>query len=112
MASKIAIIGMTKTGALEQGARRIGVDAAAPGAIAGKMTFKLADGLFAATEETFAETVPLGRHGTPEDVVCHVSHPLFGRVQPCDRYHAFGGRRVHHGLGFAAEGLLRRADDA
>lgn len=69
VASKHAIIGMTKTAALEQGARGIRVNAAAPGPIAGKMTFKLADELFAGSEKTFAETVPLGRHGTPEDVV-------------------------------------------
>jgi hypothetical protein len=31
------------------------------------MTFKLADEVFAASNKTFAETVPLGRHGTPED---------------------------------------------
>lgn len=68
VASKHAIIGMTKTAALEQGSRGIRVNAAAPGAIAGRMTFKLADEVFAGTSKTFAETVPLGRHGTPEDV--------------------------------------------
>jgi NAD(P)-dependent dehydrogenase (short-subunit alcohol dehydrogenase family) len=76
VASKHAIIGMTKTAALEQGPRGIRVNAAAPGPIAGRMTFKLADEVFAGSKKTFAETVPLGRHGTPEDVAGLVSFLL------------------------------------
>ena len=76
VASKHAIIGMTKTAALEQGDRGIRVNACAPGPIAGRMTFKLADEVFAGTSKTFAETVPLGRHGTPEDVASLVSFLL------------------------------------
>jgi NAD(P)-dependent dehydrogenase (short-subunit alcohol dehydrogenase family) len=76
VASKHAIIGMTKTAALEQGPRGIRVNAAAPGPIAGRMTFKLADEVFAGSEKTFAETVPLGRHGTPEDVAGLVAYLL------------------------------------
>jgi NAD(P)-dependent dehydrogenase (short-subunit alcohol dehydrogenase family) len=76
VASKHAIIGMTKTAALEQGPRGIRVNAAAPGPIAGRMTFKLADEVFEGTKKTFAETVPLGRHGTPEDVAGLVSFLL------------------------------------
>jgi NAD(P)-dependent dehydrogenase (short-subunit alcohol dehydrogenase family) len=78
VASKHAIIGMTKTAALEQGPRGIRVNAAAPGPIAGRMTFKLADEVFAGSKKTFAETVPLGRHGTPEDVAGLVSFLLSG----------------------------------
>jgi NAD(P)-dependent dehydrogenase (short-subunit alcohol dehydrogenase family) len=76
VASRHAIIGMTKTAALEQGPRGIRVNAAAPGPIAGRMTFKLTDEVFAGSEKTFAETVPLGRHGTPEDVAGLVSYLL------------------------------------
>ena len=76
VASKHAVIGMSKTAALEQGARGIRVNACAPGPIAGRMTFKLADEVFAGTSKTFAETVPLGRHGTPEDVAGMVAFLL------------------------------------
>jgi NAD(P)-dependent dehydrogenase (short-subunit alcohol dehydrogenase family) len=76
VASKHAIIGMTKTAALEQGARGIRVNACAPGPIAGRMTFRLADEVFAGTSKSFAETVPLGRHGTPEDVAGMVAFLL------------------------------------
>ena len=76
VASKHAIIGMSKTAALEQGAPGIRVNACAPGPIAGRMTFKLADEVFAGTSKTFAETVPLGRHGTPEDVAGMVAFLL------------------------------------
>ena len=76
VASKHAIIGMTKTAALEQGARGIRVNACAPGPIAGRVTFKLADEVFAGTSKTFAGTVPLGRHGTPEDVAGMVAFLL------------------------------------
>jgi NAD(P)-dependent dehydrogenase (short-subunit alcohol dehydrogenase family) len=76
VASKHAIIGMTKTAALEQGPRGIRVNAAAPGPINGRMTFKLADEVFAGSKKTFAQTVPLGRDGTPEDVAGLVSFLL------------------------------------
>ncbi|WP_266182129.1 SDR family NAD(P)-dependent oxidoreductase [Dyella humicola] len=76
VASKHAIIGMTKTAALEQGPRGIRVNAAAPGPIACRMTFKLADEVFAGSNKSFAETVPLRRHGTPEDVAGLVSYLL------------------------------------
>ena len=74
--SKHAIIGLTKTAALEQGPRRIRVNACCPGPIAGCMTFRLADEVFAGTNKSFAETVPLGRHGTPEEVAGIVSFLL------------------------------------
>ena len=76
VASKHAIIGLTKTAALEQGSRRIRVNACCPGPIAGRMTFKLAEEVFARSKRTFAETVALGRHGTPEDVAGLVSYLL------------------------------------
>ena len=49
---------------------------AAQGPIAERMTFKFAEGVFAGTKKTFAGTVPVGRHGTPEDVAGLVSYLL------------------------------------
>jgi len=47
---------LTKTAALEQGARGVSVNACCPGPIAGRMTFKLAEEVFAGSKKTFAET--------------------------------------------------------
>lgn len=66
--AKHAIIGLTRAAALEQGARKVRVNAIAPGPIAGRMTFTLEEEIFGANGPTFAASVPLGRHGTPEDV--------------------------------------------
>src|SRR5262245_37490399 len=66
--SKHAIIGLTKTAALEQGVRRIRVNACCPGPIAGRMTFTQADQVFAGSGKSFADSVPLRRHGTPDEV--------------------------------------------
>ena len=49
---------------------------AAQGPIAERMTFKFAEEVFAGTKKTFAGTVPVGRHGTPEDVARLVSYLL------------------------------------
>ena len=46
---------------------------AAQGPIAERMAFKFAEEVFAGTKKTFAGTVPVGRHGTPEDVAGLVS---------------------------------------
>jgi NAD(P)-dependent dehydrogenase (short-subunit alcohol dehydrogenase family) len=74
--SKHAVIGMTKTAVLEVTARGIRVNAAAPDPIAGGMTFKLTEQVFQGSSKTFADTVPLCRHGTPEDVACCQRLPL------------------------------------
>ena len=97
VASKHAIIGLTKTAALEQGARKVRVNACCPGPIAGTMTFKLAEEVFAGSNKTFAETVPLGRHGTGR---CSGPRllPVVGRLHVCDRHHTFGRRRLHDRL--------------
>src|ERR1700730_672615 len=71
-----ALLGSATSAGVEQGARGMRVNGCAPGPIAGRMTFKLADEVFAGTSKTFAETVPLGRHGTPEDVAGLVSFLL------------------------------------
>ena len=88
----------TKTAALEQGARGVSVNACRPGPIAERMIFKLAEEVFTGSKKTFAETVPLGRHGTPEDVAGLVSYLLFDDSELCDRHRALCRRRLHNTL--------------
>ncbi len=63
-ASKAGIIGFTKSIALELGRRNIRANAIAPGFIATAMTNHLSD----AVQETWKQSIPLGRIGLPEDV--------------------------------------------
>jgi len=63
-ASKAGIIGFTKSVALELGSRDIRCNAIAPGFIETEMTGKLDE----ATVQSWRETIPLKRGGTPEDI--------------------------------------------
>ncbi|XWN35191.1 MAG: 3-oxoacyl-[acyl-carrier-protein] reductase [Roseivirga sp.] len=63
-ASKAGIIGLTKSVALELGARNIRANAIAPGFIDTAMT----QGLTAAAEQGWQKAIPLQRVGRPEDV--------------------------------------------
>jgi 3-oxoacyl-[acyl-carrier protein] reductase len=64
VASKAGVIGLTKSAALELGARGVRVVAVAPGFIATEMTESLTDEV----KTAYLQQVPLGRPGTPEDV--------------------------------------------
>lgn len=64
VASKAGVIGLTKSAALELGARGVRVVAIAPGFIATEMTEHLTDEV----KTAYLQQVPLGRPGTPEDV--------------------------------------------
>ncbi|MBA4167639.1 MAG: 3-oxoacyl-[acyl-carrier-protein] reductase [Chitinophagaceae bacterium] len=64
-ASKAAIIGFTKSIALELGARNIRCNAVAPGFIETDMTHYLKEGDAA---KAFLEKIPLGRFGTGEEI--------------------------------------------
>jgi 3-oxoacyl-[acyl-carrier protein] reductase len=63
-ASKAGLIGMTKALALEVASRNITVNAVAPGLIGTDMIRALAED----TQRAWADKIPLGRLGTPEDV--------------------------------------------
>ena len=63
-ASKAGLIGLAKSIAKEMGARGIRANSIAPGFIITEMTAKLSDEV----REKWAETIPLRRGGTPEDV--------------------------------------------
>lgn len=60
-AAKAAVIGATKALAQEVGARKVTVNAVAPGYIATDMTKEL-------DEDTLKKMIPAGRFGTPEEV--------------------------------------------
>jgi len=66
-ASKHAVIGLTKSTALEVAGRGIRVNAVCPAAIEGAMDVLFMD-YFAITKEQMASAVPLRRAGAPEDV--------------------------------------------
>ena len=63
-ASKAGLIGLAKSIAQEMGARGIRANSIAPGFIITEMTAKLSEEV----REKWAETIPLRRGGTPEDV--------------------------------------------
>ena len=63
-ASKAGMIGLTKSVALELGARNIRCNAIAPGLIHTAMT----QGLTAAAEQSWKKAIPLQRVGVPEDI--------------------------------------------
>src|SRR5215510_14131721 len=67
-AAKAAMIGMSKSIAAEVAGRGITVNCVAPGLIATAMTEKMT----AQQRSRFAEAIPAGRFGTPEDVAAAV----------------------------------------
>ena len=68
-----------------------------PGPSPGRMTFKLADQVFAGTDKSFADSVPLRRHGTPRGLGSCL-FLAFRRFEVCDWYDAFCGRRLPNRL--------------
>lgn len=67
-ASKAGLIGFCKSLAREVGSRHITVNVVAPGFVATDMTNAVAD----ETKKTWAEQIPLGRLGTPDDIASAV----------------------------------------
>ncbi len=76
VASKHAVIGLTKSAAIEVGERGIRVDAVCPGPIESRMLRAHEAVTFAETDETFADHLPLNRDGTPEEVASLVAFLL------------------------------------
>ncbi|MBR3780740.1 MAG: 3-oxoacyl-ACP reductase FabG [Clostridia bacterium] len=73
-ATKAAVIGLTKSLARELAPSNIQVNCVAPGAIDTKMNSNLSDD----DKKAFAEEIPMGRFGTPEEIAGVVSF-LAGR---------------------------------
>jgi NAD(P)-dependent dehydrogenase (short-subunit alcohol dehydrogenase family) len=72
IASKHAVIGMTKVAALEGAARGVRVNAVCPGPIDGRMIDELNGAFFGDSGTTFASVVPLGRQGRADEVAALV----------------------------------------
>jgi NAD(P)-dependent dehydrogenase (short-subunit alcohol dehydrogenase family) len=70
--SKHGVVGITKVAALEQAARGVRVNAVCPGPIAGRMINALEAAAFGDSGTTFASFVPMGRHGTADEVAAIV----------------------------------------
>jgi len=71
VASKHAVIGLTKTAALEVAERGIRVNALCPGRISGRMMSRIdssSDALAATGAASTRPDIPLGRYATPEEV--------------------------------------------
>jgi NAD(P)-dependent dehydrogenase (short-subunit alcohol dehydrogenase family) len=66
--SKHAVIGLTRTAALEQTDRRIRVNAICPAPIKGRMMQSIESNVGATEEDAFKAMVPMGRYGTPQEV--------------------------------------------
>ena len=79
VASKHAVIGLTRTAALEVAARGIRVNAICPGPIEGRLMSAAADGMSTAPDQDpFLQGVPLARYGTPQEVaetICFLLSP-------------------------------------
>jgi NAD(P)-dependent dehydrogenase (short-subunit alcohol dehydrogenase family) len=67
VASKHAVLGLTKTAALEVAKSRIRINAVSPGAIQTEMADLAMDGA-GVTKEQFSAMHPVGRMGTPEEI--------------------------------------------
>ena len=72
IASKHAVLGLTRTAAVEWGAKGIRVNCINPGPIESRMMASIeegaAPGAGAKVHSGFAETIPMKRYGTPEEV--------------------------------------------
>jgi NAD(P)-dependent dehydrogenase (short-subunit alcohol dehydrogenase family) len=77
-ASKHAVIGLTRSAALELAPRDIRVNAIAPGPVAGRMMSSLEDQVGPDGHDIFLSTVPLGRYAAPEDIASTVAYLLSG----------------------------------
>ena len=73
-ASKHAVVGLTRTAALEGAPRRVRVNAVCPGPVEGRMMAEAAGGqTYAPADDPFLTGVPLARYGHPNEIAETVS---------------------------------------
>lgn len=76
VASKHAVIGLTRATALELAPRGIRVNAIAPGPVEGRMMSSLEDQVGPDGHDAFLSTVPLARYASPDDIAATVAYLL------------------------------------
>jgi NAD(P)-dependent dehydrogenase (short-subunit alcohol dehydrogenase family) len=84
VAAKHAVVGITRTAAVETGARGIRVNAICPGPIEGRMISALEEGWGGeAVHEALLQSIPLRRYGTVDDVAATVAFLLSPEAAHC-----------------------------
>jgi NAD(P)-dependent dehydrogenase (short-subunit alcohol dehydrogenase family) len=76
VASKHAVIGLTRAAALELAPRGIRVNAIAPGPVEGRMMTSLEAQVGPGSRDAFLATVPLGRYAQPDDIASTAAYLL------------------------------------
>jgi NAD(P)-dependent dehydrogenase (short-subunit alcohol dehydrogenase family) len=77
VASKHAVLGMTRVAALEAAARDVRVNAICPGPVDGRMMRSIEHGLDpGGAPNAFAPAIPMGRYATPEEIAATVTFLL------------------------------------
>src|SRR4051812_13990143 len=76
IASKHAVVGLTRVAALEGASRGIRVNAVCPGPIEGRMMAAARGGPPLPPPDPFLTGVPLARYGTPDEVAATIAHLL------------------------------------
>jgi 3alpha(or 20beta)-hydroxysteroid dehydrogenase len=97
VAAKHAVVGITRTAAVETGGRGIRVNAVCPGPIEGRMMGSLEEGWGGDVREALLQRIPLGRYGRPEDVAALVAFLLSPEAANCNgaAYVADGGQTAY-----------------
>jgi 3alpha(or 20beta)-hydroxysteroid dehydrogenase len=83
VAAKHAVVGITRTAAVETGGRGIRVNAVCPGPIEGRMMGALEEGWGGDVHGALVQGIPLGRYGSPADVAALVAFLLSPEAAHC-----------------------------